>query len=250
MLLRLRLAASFLTVVPVPVPRAPTDRDLAGSMAFYPLVGAAVGAALAGIALAGGPGIGGLPWPVVGALVVGAELLVTAGLHVDGLSDFADALGASGRGPERRLEVMRDPAAGPMGVAALGVYLALKVAALPALLQAHGAAALVALAVVPRLSFPWVARLFPYARPQGKGGFSRELRTWDVGAATALGAALVGASLGARGLAALVPALVVALLVGAVARRVVGGVTGDVMGAAGCVAELTFLVAVLVRAGG
>ena len=52
---------------------------------------------------------------------------VTGGLHLDGLVDVADALGAAHRSPERFLEVLRDPHVGAFGVMAIALQLIAKV---------------------------------------------------------------------------------------------------------------------------
>ena len=44
---------------------------------------------------------------------------VTGGLHLDGLGDVADALGAAHRDPQRLLAVMKDPHLGSFGVLTL-----------------------------------------------------------------------------------------------------------------------------------
>ncbi|HWB36137.1 MAG TPA: adenosylcobinamide-GDP ribazoletransferase, partial [Rugosimonospora sp.] len=126
----LRLAFGTFTVLPVPAGRV--DRRAAGAaMALAPLVGLLLGAALAGVAL--GLRALGAPTLVVAALVVAAELLLTRALHVDGLADTVDALG-SYADRDRALAIMRSPEVGPFGMAAIGVDLLVRTAAVAALL--------------------------------------------------------------------------------------------------------------------
>ena len=125
----LRLAVTTLTVVPLRPGRV--DRAAATvAMGLAPLVGVALGAALG--ALLVGLTATGLPAAVAGALTVAAAVLLTRGLHVDGLADTVDALG-SYRSGEAALEVMRKPDIGPFGVAAVVLTLLVQATALGAL---------------------------------------------------------------------------------------------------------------------
>src|SRR6185437_14480691 len=107
------LAWSFLTVLPAPTTDA-SPRSLATSLAFFPIVGVGLGALLgcAGLLLDRV-----LPAGPVAALIVGAEIYLTGGLHFDGLMDTADGV-FGGRTRERRLEIMRDSRVGSFGVCA------------------------------------------------------------------------------------------------------------------------------------
>ncbi|MFD4444208.1 adenosylcobinamide-GDP ribazoletransferase [Nocardia sp. NPDC058519] len=112
----MRLAISWLTVIPVPGP-AKVDRRTAGhAITLAPLIGLALGAAAAaGLWLLVGAGLTSL---LAGLLTVGLLAMLTRGMHLDGLADTVDGLGSYGP-PARAREIMKSGGAGPFGVAAL-----------------------------------------------------------------------------------------------------------------------------------
>ena len=95
----LRLAVSWLTVLPVPVVGT-VDRDAARrALQWAPLVGLLLGLLAAGVLA--GLGRLGAPPLLAGLLVVAVLALATRGMHLDGLADTADGLSCSG-GPSAR----------------------------------------------------------------------------------------------------------------------------------------------------
>lgn len=115
MLTELWLAIQFLTRLPTPSTTAFSPELLARSARCFPLVGLLVG----GIVLL-------CLWPaqhhdvwLQAWLGVLAWIVVTGGLHLDGLADVADALGAAHRDRSRLLAVMKDPHLGSFGVLTL-----------------------------------------------------------------------------------------------------------------------------------
>jgi adenosylcobinamide-GDP ribazoletransferase len=193
---------------------------------FGPLIGLVLGGLQA---LFWGLSAGWLPLGAQVAVVLALGLSLTGGLHVDGVMDTADGLGA---GP-RALEAMADSRVGASGVQALVVLLLLRAAGLLCLAAAAPASLLWAAfwgRVAPLLAMQW----FPYLREQGSAGFHRQ--HWRGLAAELVPALLVlllalalGAWLGwpPPQLVGLVPAVLVPLWLG----RRLGGHSGDSYGA-------------------
>ncbi|MFZ5533318.1 MAG: adenosylcobinamide-GDP ribazoletransferase [Pseudomonadota bacterium] len=237
----LPLALAFLTRLPVPAVD-PDPLAMGRSLAWYPLVGALIGALLAGAAallvtcLPAAPG-------VTAVLIVAFWAWLTGGLHLDGLADTADAAAAGGD-RTRRLAVLQDPRAGPAGVVAVVLVLLAKYAALTQLLQAG--AAITALVIAPVIGRSLVVAAFlttPYVRA---GGLGEALARHHDRRACLTGLALTVIGLGV--LAGPAAALVLVLSNAALllywrrsALRDLGGCTGDLAGALVEVGEILTL---------
>ena len=125
----LRLAAQFLTRLPVPGVAEFSPLDLARSAAWFPFVGLVLGVVVALVVFA----LGHRSAALAGVVGVLAWVWLTGAMHLDGLADLADALGASHRDPQRFLAVLEDPHAGTFGIVSIVLALMLKAAALAVL---------------------------------------------------------------------------------------------------------------------
>lgn len=232
---RVLVAWEFLTVVPLGRRGRAADEGACGrSLAAFPLVGLALGAALAAFSLAAALL---LPPALVATLAVLFLAWLSGGLHLDGVADTADACGARSR--EDALRIMKGSTIGAYGSLALFSVLGLKIAALAVLPPRALAPALLAMPVLGRWAQVHATVGRTYAREQGTAKSFVEGSTraaWWVATATTLVASV--AVMGPAGLAAVV---VVGAAVTVYARRVtawLGGVTGDTIGAAGEGAEV------------
>ena len=237
-----RLAAAFLTRLPLAPEGAGSGKALADAARAFPIVGAAVGlAAGAALSVASWLGLHPLACALVGLAVAA---LVTGALHEDGLADVADGFGG-GRTRAAKLKIMRDSRIGAYGVLALVFSVGLRAAALAGLPGPGSAVlALMAAGAASRAVLPMVMHRLEPARRDGLAvGAGRPTRE-DALTSALLGAALVLLFLGpAAGAATVIAAAAAAALVAAQARRQVGGSTGDVLGAVQQVAETAALLA-------
>lgn len=238
------VAWHFLTAIPLSrAYHEPTARELAGSMAWYPVIGLLIGGGLCAADLA----LGLLFDPVVvNGLLVGLLVLLTRGLHQDGLADTLDGL-AGGRTPEKRLPIMRDPRIGAIGATGLFLSLMLRYAGLMALPQELRMSALFCMPAIGRWVMVTLAWTSPYARLEGglAAPFLTHLSWRQVLIATAVLAGILSAGFGViGGLMALTMGTVVVLAAWRACRSWFGGITGDTLGAANEVVEILFLLLV------
>ena len=233
-------AVQFLTRLPVPRVLGAGTTDLHKAAPWFPFVGLLVGGVVA-LAAWVGTGIG--PWPA-SLLGVFAWVIVTGALHLDGLGDVADGLGASHGSPDRFLEVIRDPHIGSFGVTAIVLQIAAKLVLLAALMQMVPPVTLVLVAAWARWGSLVLARGVPPLAP----GFAQKF-------AGATGVRMIGGWALMLTLASVViaPVLAAAVAVPFVLalywRKRLGGITGDCHGASIEVTE-TVLLALLVATAG
>ncbi|TPP11369.1 adenosylcobinamide-GDP ribazoletransferase [Rhizobium glycinendophyticum] len=162
-------AIAFLSRIPVSDRHfANHDGNLSKTVAAFPLAGLLItlpAALLLGIlALADAP-------PLVAVLTaLGLQMLVTGALHEDGLTDTADGLGG-GRDRDRALTIMKDSRIGTYGALALILSVALRTAALAALLPVWPALAIplawLASAAASRAAMVWHWSSLPPAKADG-----------------------------------------------------------------------------------
>jgi adenosylcobinamide-GDP ribazoletransferase len=148
-------AIRFLTRIPVPGPDTQAE-DLAPAVGWFPVVGALVGFATAGVFV-----LVLRLWaaPVAAVLAVGLGLLLTGGFHEDGFTDATDGLGG-GYTKERVLEIMKDSRIGAYGAMGLWCLLMLRWAAL-CQLDRKALWALPLAMVWGRWSIAWTLRVLP-----------------------------------------------------------------------------------------
>ena len=229
------LALQLLTRLPVPSSsHPPRPEELGLSVLFFPVVGLLIGALLAGLHTAlwlVDPG-------VLAALVLAAWVLLTGGLHLDGLADTADAwIGGQGN-RDRTLAIMKDSRSGPIAIVAIVLVLLLKFTALQALLAGDARVILLLAPVLGRMAIVLLLITTPYVRPDGLGApYARFLPRLSCSLLALLIAAATVALLEWQG-GALLAVLGVGLVGwrhGLMAR--LGGTTGDTLGAACELAE-------------
>ena len=233
------IALQFLTRVPTPQLSGFEPADLAKSSAYFPLVGLLIGGLVASAVWAGA-----LISPWVGALAgLVVWIGVTGGVHLDGLGDIADALGASHRSPEKFHAVLADPHAGSFAVIAIALQIAAKLVLLASLPVGVAIGGLVLIPAWARWGTLVWSSLLPTLKPGLGQSFSSAKRSpliavWAAG--------LVAASLWFAPI--LVSAVVVVTLCAAYWRWRLGGITGDCLGASIEVTESLLLLALVIGA--
>lgn len=238
---QLRLAVSFLTIIPVIDQRRASEDAVAASFAWFPIVGFALGAALTAE-----------DWLLAhvfaqvirSVLIIASLTVVTGAVHLDGLADTADALGA-GRDRERALDILRDSRVGTFGASAIFFDLTLKILALSTLAGHRRYAALIIAPMLARWAMLLVAWGLPYLRASGSGSTLLSSKGLGLRASiVAIFTLVIMLTLGATRTIALASAVAIVIVFKMrwFYRRWLGGVTGDLIGACGELVEIAVLV--------
>ena len=222
------IALQFLSSLPIRLPGMPEPGELGRSLLFYPLVGLLFGVILWAVSWL----LQGAPALLHAALLLSVWVLLSGGLHLDGLADSADAwLGGFGD-RERTLTIMKDPRSGPIAVVTLVLVLLLKFTALLALIEQPHSLALIIVPLIGRSALLGLFLTTPYVRAGGLGQALADHLPRSAGrqvlAVSALACVLIA---GLSGVLAVVLAVLGFFWLRQVMLRRLGGTTGDTAGA-------------------
>jgi adenosylcobinamide-GDP ribazoletransferase len=230
-------ALQFLTVFPRPKRMEYAANEVGTAAIFFPVIGFLLGLILALVNIALEPLTNAI---LSGVALVAVLALATGGLHLDGLGDTFDGLGAGG-GRERALHVMDDSHTGAFGLIAIVLLLFFKIHAIESIESERWRALLVA-PVLGR----WAMVLLGYRSQAAKPGLGStlidQLQRKHVFFATLIAAVLVAAILRGAGMAMMVWTAIFTLAAKEFFYRRLGGVTGDTFGAVGELSETSVLV--------
>jgi adenosylcobinamide-GDP ribazoletransferase len=246
----LRMAASFVTILPVASSKPAGDGAVARATWALPIAGLLVG--LAGAFVYKVAIRCGLTPNLAALLALVMTALITGALHEDGLADTADGLGG-GRTRERKLEIMRDSRIGTYGVCALILSFGLRWSALATIGSPFAVTlALCAAHAASRAGVPAFMTLVPPARPDGLSASAGAPPGRSVAVAFALGTLALALALGpAKALVSVILLSLAGLMLARLAIRQIGGQTGDILGAFEQLGEiLILLVAASFQMGG
>ncbi len=240
MLSDISAALSLLTRLPLPVDHELAAKRAAYATWAYPLVGAILGL-IAGI-------IGcllywfGTPSSIAALVALISLVMLSGGLHEDGLADCADGFGGA-FDKSRRLEIMKDSRIGAFGAIALILFLIGRAETMDALIANSFIPALIAVGAASRLPMALAMYAMPNARGSGLASTVGKPPETSLIIAIITTLALCFIMIGWSGIFIFGWAMIAAILMGIIAHRSIGGYTGDVLGAMQQCAELAALAA-------
>jgi adenosylcobinamide-GDP ribazoletransferase len=205
---------------------------------FFPIVGALLGAAGAGLFIAASLA---LPVSLAALLTVTFWTVISGVLHEDGLADVADAMRA-GRTREKMLAILKDSRIGTYGAVAIVLSIAARWQALEHVPNERILLVCIVAQSVPRAAMVALAWL---SRPSGDGlgyQFSSSLSTTGSLIAIAQGA-IAAMLLGWRpGLLIIMGAYLILRAARSYFYKRIGGVNGDCLGATEQLLEIFILI--------
>lgn len=234
----------------IPMPQAEwTEENMRYMLCFFPFVGVAAGLLTLGVSWLGeyfGFGTGFMAM----ALIL-VPVLVTGGIHVDGLLDTSDAL-SSWRDREKRLEILKDSHAGAFAVITACVYFLVLYGGFSQITGDWTAMKLIALGYVVSRCFSGLGVItLPKANAGGTvAEFSRKAQDTTVRNTLIVYLVLLAALMlliqPVWGAVTFVTAVLVSLFYKHKAMKYFGGTTGDLSGYFLCLCEAWMVLALAI----
>ncbi len=237
---RFLLLLQFMTTIPIPFNLDVNEEDFGKGLALAPLVGLLIG----GFVAVAGYMFNIVFSPAISAvLVVITYILLTGGIHLDGLGDTFDGI-FSNRPKEKILEIMRDSRVGTYAVLVIVCILGLNAVLIYSIISVHMYFALVLMPVAGRIGSVTGAAVSRYAR-SGPGlgkSFIDYCGFKELIIAAILSIITFFAFKGFVGIFLCLFIFLSAVLLVKFLGRKIGGATGDVLGAVCELNQTIFLI--------
>ena len=234
-------ALRTLTIIPWPFKES---KDLSSSLPWFPFIGLILGLILCLVEFIW-VRIVLRDWPEGGSVIIlTVQVILTRGLHLDGLADWADAIGGHHE-RERRLTIMKDSHLGTFGVLALVIVFFIKWVAINGLISTGSFIWLLPVLIISRSMMVELMTTMPYARtgegmaqPFVRGASTRyRILTHTFCLCSCLFISPAGVALFGMG-------WMITRLLGISFQRSFGGITGDLLGTNNEIVEMSLLMIV------
>lgn len=228
------LAMQFFTRIPININIDFNNKNIKYSIFFLPVVGAIIGA------------LGGLVyyllWPynklIASFLALLTTIILTGGLHLDGLSDTFDGF-LSNKDKEKTLEIMRDSRIGAFGVLSLIILILFKFILLLSLERAF--IAIILSFANSRMVLSWIISSKKTARDEGLGVLFNQSKPKNLSIISGIIYIIIVSIINIKYILPLLITFLAAEYISYISYKKIKGLTGDVYGTIIEIGELVSL---------
>lgn len=232
------LSLQFLTRLPINISIDFNHKNIRNSIFFFPLVGAIIGA------------IGGFVYHILSPLNIEIAsfvtmlvlIILTGGLHIDGLSDTFDGF-LSNRDKEKVLEIMKDSRIGAFGVLSIVILLLFKYILIKNI--PNPPIYLILSLANSRLVASYIISYKKCARPGGLGDLFNKSNPKKLIILSSIIYILLLFTLNKGYIIPLIATILTGEIISQISYKKIGGLTGDVYGTiieiGECISLLTYL---------
>lgn len=225
---RLVLMLQFLTTIPIKITLDVSEEDYGEGLAFAPIIGLVIGGILA---VTNYFTVSIFPTSINSIIIIIEYILLTGGLHLDGLGDTFDGL-FSNRPKERILEIMKDSRLGTNAVLAIVSVLLLYYGFLSQIPPEYMPVVLVLFPVAGRMATLIGAAVSNYARNNGLGkSFVDYCGLKQLALGVFFSIIIFGIAYSFYGVGLCILSIAAALITVRFLSSKIDGVTGDILGA-------------------
>ncbi len=241
---RFLIMLQFFTTIPVPCKLEFTQEEFGKGIIYIPFIGTIIGAFLLALYYLSSL----LSSDTVSAVftVIGG-VIITGGLHLDGLADTFDGI-FSYRPKEKMLEIMKDPRLGTFGGMALFFLLLLKILFILSISKIVVGKAIFVMPLFGRLGMIWCAGTSEYAREKsGMGSGTIDFTGFrEILLCTGITVLIAFFAIGPSMIFPLATTIIFTLVFTKFIYSKIGGTTGDILGACTEISEIVLLFTVLI----